>query len=102
MDAVLAHGDRKWQAARQILRCPLDDLPALVDIQLVVFRNDAQDRDAVDARAHIRFGLTPHRLTIEPATRIRSEEHKSELQSLMRTSYAVFCLNKTQTHKHVI
>src|SRR3546814_5455419 len=28
----------------------------------------------------------------------RSEEHTSELQSLMRISYAVFCLNKT-THK---
>src|SRR3546814_7022283 len=29
----------------------------------------------------------------------RSEEHTSELQSLMRTSYAVFCLKKkTQTH----
>src|SRR3546814_8736324 len=27
--------------------------------------------------------------------RIRSEEHTSELQSLMRTSYAVFCLTKT-------
>src|SRR3546814_7911698 len=27
----------------------------------------------------------------------RSEEHTSELQSLMRISYAVFCLNKTQT-----
>src|SRR3546814_10860195 len=26
----------------------------------------------------------------------RSEEHTSELQSLMRISYAVFCLNKTQ------
>src|SRR3546814_12716927 len=26
--------------------------------------------------------------------RVRSEEHTSELQSLMRTSYAVFCLNK--------
>src|SRR3546814_3937872 len=25
----------------------------------------------------------------------RSEEHTSELQSLMRTSYAVFCLQKT-------
>src|SRR3546814_2719029 len=25
----------------------------------------------------------------------RSEEHTSELQSLMRSSYAVFCLNKT-------
>src|SRR3546814_5228384 len=30
----------------------------------------------------------------------RSEEHTSELQSLMRTSYAVFCLKKKQTHKH--
>src|SRR3546814_8685560 len=26
----------------------------------------------------------------------RSEEHTSELQSLMRTSYAVFCLKKKQ------
>src|SRR3546814_3489316 len=26
--------------------------------------------------------------------RLRSEEHTSELQSLMRNSYAVFCLNK--------
>src|SRR3546814_7838942 len=32
--------------------------------------------------------------------RLRSEEHTSELQSLMRTSYAVFCLQKKikQTH----
>src|SRR3546814_4210780 len=30
--------------------------------------------------------------------RQRSEEHTSELQSLMRTSYAVFCLKKTHTH----
>src|SRR3546814_10266451 len=29
----------------------------------------------------------------------RSEEHTSELQSLMRSSYAVFCLKK-KTHKH--
>src|SRR3546814_7944611 len=28
--------------------------------------------------------------------RIRSEEHTSELQSLMRSSYAVFCLKKKQ------
>src|SRR3546814_8609938 len=27
---------------------------------------------------------------------IRSEEHTSELQSLMRISYAVFCLNKNK------
>src|SRR3546814_7697969 len=29
----------------------------------------------------------------------RSEEHTSELQSLMRISYAVFCLKKKNNHK---
>src|SRR3546814_630970 len=36
--------------------------------------------------------LAPHRLQ-----RVRSEEHTSELQSLMRISYAVFCLKKKNT-----
>src|SRR3546814_10293829 len=31
----------------------------------------------------------------EMNTKLRSEEHTSELQSLMRISYAVFCLKKT-------
>src|SRR3546814_948356 len=31
---------------------------------------------------------------------LRSEEHTSELQSLMRISYAVFCLKKKKTTKH--
>src|SRR3546814_435805 len=30
---------------------------------------------------------------------VRSEEHTSELQSLMRISYAVFCLKKTKNEK---
>src|SRR3546814_10288392 len=34
-----------------------------------------------------------------PAVGDRSEEHTSELQSLMRISYAVFCLNKQRTTK---
>src|SRR3546814_8151714 len=33
------------------------------------------------------------------ARRWRSEEHTSELQSLMRNSYAVFCLKKKQTEE---
>src|SRR3546814_9114362 len=32
----------------------------------------------------------------ENVSPLRSEEHTSELQSLMRTSYAVFCLQKIQ------
>src|SRR3546814_4787923 len=40
-----------------------------------------------------------------PRPEARSEEHTSELQSLMRISYAVFCLkkkkqNRTATNKH--
>src|SRR3546814_8963647 len=33
---------------------------------------------------------------------VRSEEHTSELQSLMRISYAVFCLKKKKTVKQLI
>src|SRR3546814_5520822 len=33
--------------------------------------------------------------------RTRSEEHTSELQSLMRTSYAVFCLKKKTPKNHI-
>src|SRR3546814_20039394 len=33
-----------------------------------------------------------------PASRARSEEHTSELQSLMRISYAVFCLKNKNTY----
>src|SRR3546814_6898969 len=32
---------------------------------------------------------------------VRSEEHTSELQSLMRISYAVFCLKKKKTKKQI-
>src|SRR3546814_1670916 len=32
---------------------------------------------------------------------LRSEEHTSELQSLMRISYAVFCLKKKKTNIHI-
>src|SRR3546814_4759846 len=34
---------------------------------------------------------------VDPPLAPRSEEHTSELQSLMRISYAVFCLKKTKT-----
>src|SRR3546814_3537783 len=32
---------------------------------------------------------------------MRSEEHTSELQSLMRISYAVYCLKKKTQHEHI-
>src|SRR3546814_7839812 len=36
-----------------------------------------------------------------PTAALRSEEHTSELQSLMRISYAVFCLKKKTDKKNV-
>src|SRR3546814_2558880 len=38
--------------------------------------------------------------TYDANRRKRSEEHTSELQSLMRISYAVFCLKKKNNNKH--
>src|SRR3546814_3833005 len=51
-----------------------------------VLLNNIDHRDLrVDARRGARFG---------DRVMSRSEEHTSELQSLMRISYAVFCLKK--------
>src|SRR3546814_5107254 len=55
---------------------------------------DAEGADWRDVAATI-FGIDA---AIEPE-RARSEEHTSELQSLMRISYAVFCLKKKQNKK---
>src|SRR3546814_4533107 len=41
---------------------------------------------------HVNFDTIPNVIYTEPE--LRSEEHTSELQSLMRISYAVFCLKK--------
>src|SRR3546814_5199880 len=45
-------------------------------------------------------GIAKVSLTGEVGTGKRSEEHTSELQSLMRISYAVFCLKKKKKPNH--
>src|SRR3546814_4915246 len=51
--------------------------------------------ELVGGRAELLERLFPAvPVTRHDGASIRSEEHTSELQSLMRTSYAVFCLNK--------
>src|SRR3546814_3818923 len=53
-------------------------------------------REAAAALARVQAALRPAGLGLKVFD--RSEEHTSELQSLMRISYAVFCLTKkTQT-----
>src|SRR3546814_5729818 len=50
------------------------------------------DKEPMMAAAVQQSGLTPQRFN--EIAEARSEEHTSELQSLMRNSYAVFCLKK--------
>src|SRR3546814_7473652 len=80
-----------------------DDLKGMVPVGLVVLKSGsgaAHDDIAREIIRRVRDELGPvaafksvHVVGMLPKTR-RSEEHTSELQSLMRTSYAVFCLKK--------
>src|SRR3546814_2143797 len=82
------------------------------EMPVAIFANATGDADAVmreqvgDDRGHVPQNLEYIRKTRTAAQRknnvhhsvfhahSRSEEHTSELQSLMRISYAVFCLKK--------
>src|SRR3546814_2174170 len=61
---------------------------AVVDHQLAVLDIIAER----DRTAH------PDAILLGSSDLVRSEEHTSELQSLMRMSYAVSCLKKTNTN----
>src|SRR3546814_2780411 len=64
------------------------------------FANEVDCRDSAlsEIDAALRAAMVP------PPQRalqlVRSEEHTSELQSLMRISYAVFCLKKTKSQEY--
>src|SRR3546814_4807454 len=68
-------------------------------------RRAGTGRASVSLRRHLTGWFRLQRLgaiRLSPGRRaVRSEEHTSELQSLMRISYAVFCLKQKKTkHKH--
>src|SRR3546814_3013988 len=50
----------------------------------------------------VAYALKLRQSYLLPAGVTRSEEHTSELQSLMRISYAVFCLKKKNKKLHII
>src|SRR3546814_7290174 len=73
-------------------------------------RNDCLQRDGCDRVSRVATEFLKHpdghvdrafaRKWSATALR-RSEEHTSELQSLMRISYAVFCLKKKNQNRHM-
>src|SRR3546814_9638925 len=104
---MLAH----QEVAAQPRPRPLPDPDRDVDVrrveinQLVAHRHahrefGIEELEAADARAEPATAETRHRVDRQHLGLVaaqcgeRSEEHTSELQSLMRISYAVFCLKK--------
>src|SRR3546814_5270303 len=66
-------------------------------------KDHREHREEDDRQDNVQDRYPGHRLLGDRV--IRSEEHTSELQSLMRISYAVFCLKKktqanTQTNQY--
>src|SRR3546814_18272372 len=61
-------------------------------------RHGPASGQGVTERCICHLHQSPHPLRTQAERGIRSEEHTSELQSLMRISYAVFCLKKKMKH----
>src|SRR3546814_5814273 len=87
-----AFGDRRVEHPRLAIflleaRRGAEDAAEIADI----LAKHGHHRVALHRDIHRRVDRLDH---VHPADALRSEEHTSELQSLMRISYAVFCLKK--------
>src|SRR3546814_6855102 len=86
VDQILVfHRARRVGDHRHGERIPLGHAIALGDDMAVVEHQIGAVGDTVD----------------RPFAAVRSEEHTSELQSLMRISYAVFCLKKKKNNTNI-
>src|SRR3546814_5083756 len=84
--------------ALRVIAVSISVSPFLIEDQATdMLMTSAPSRFAASSKdVRVRVEFSKKRLmTVRPSRRcFRSEEHTSELQSLMRISYAVFCLKK--------
>src|SRR3546814_6948299 len=99
-----ADSERKHHQAARLRECR--DLgrvhePARLPEQLPVRRlRQFRQHERVLRGQWLRDQRSPRYRATALRQHLRSEEHTSELQSLMRISYAVFCLKKKTTNKN--
>src|SRR3546814_2183153 len=67
-----------------------------MDSSMITHANGVSQAIVASKRTGVQptISFTSYEFTAQNVMRSRSEEHTSELQSLMRISYAVFCLKK--------
>src|SRR3546814_9530883 len=86
---------------RERLLLDLDGYAGPIDVLLELARDQKVDLKHIRildlAEQYLEFVREARELRLELAAD-RSEEHTSELQSLMRISYAVFCLKKKKKY----
>src|SRR3546814_7830400 len=83
-----SQGDEEGRGAQEVGRMSLDNRTALFRMPIALRWRD------LDAFNHVNNSTFMTYLEEARIRWFRSEEHTSELQSLMRISYAVFCLKK--------
>src|SRR3546814_10729887 len=98
--AAVGRGDPLAQTAAEPVRAAPGAQPQAVLAGRTQRHRRAQPADARDVRDHRRAAVPAVRA--DDRAQPRSEEHTSELQSLMRISYAVFCLKKKKTKKKTL
>src|SRR3546814_6915715 len=79
-----------------VLAAGMAGAPLAFDDSVLSLNGAAAQATAPDVNADDEDGAAEE-FVENPNSRVRSEEHTSELQSLMRISYAVFCLKKKKT-----
>src|SRR3546814_9274504 len=84
-------GGHLEQVARDEEAMPLGNLGPRLGLELVLRVGRDDDLSVLEGRDGPKDNTSDQRRLTNA---VRSEEHTSELQSLMRNSYAVFCLQK--------
>src|SRR3546814_4005977 len=91
-----------FHIARYLNQNPnLSGLPIIFEMKVVVRTAPVLEHHVVARAQRLLEDAGPFDARVSLAASQRSEEHTSELQSLMRISYAVFCLKKKHTNKNI-
>src|SRR3546814_9162190 len=94
LKAALRSRQSSLSKRRRMMKTAIRSAIALAGALLVVSGVPIRAQSSVEDRSPDATRPSPSQDFYCGARKLRSEEHTSELQSLMRISYAVFCLKK--------